>query len=148
LRNNKILTIGLIGALSTVSSEIFTQVCKPLGIARYSIYELSSLLITGDKPLIILGLFVSPIIGAVNATLLYYLLKKLKYNNLFTICITSSILMWIVLETIITIFFESKIIPMRPISGHYGHLASAIIFGITEGILFKMFLFKNIRSIE
>ncbi len=32
---------------------------------------------------------------------------------------------------------------MRPVSGYYSHLIGAFVFGITQGILFKRYLFLS-----
>lgn len=143
MKDDKLLIAGVIGALSTIPSEIVTQALVFFGIGKHSIYSISSMIITINKPLPIMGLFVSPVMGALIAGLFYYELKGLGSNYIIIKSVMIGFLMWIALEAFFTMYIEDKYIPIRPISDYYIHLVGAIIFGITQGILFKRYLFKN-----
>ena len=149
LKDDKYLIAGIIGAISTIPSEIVSQILVSFGYATLSNFNISSLIITGSRPSLIMGLIVGSSVGGLIGVLLYQIFIKLGSEHLIIKCIATSILMWIALEFVFIIFFEGKLIPVRPMSGYYSHLSSAIINGITEGILFNIFLFnKQIEHIE
>lgn len=149
LKDDKYLIAGIIGAISTLPIEIVAQILVKLGYATYSNFNLSSLLVTGNKPSLIMGLFVSSTVGGFISVLLYHVFIKIGSEHLIIKCIATSISMWIALEFVIKIIFEGKLIPIRPMSASYSHLFSAIIYGISQGILFNYFLFyKGIEHIE
>ncbi|MBC8063039.1 MAG: hypothetical protein H7Y18_20600 [Clostridiaceae bacterium] len=143
MKYHKDLIVGFIGAGSTVSAEIVTQVSVFLGFAKYSTYTLSSLLISGNRPSLILGLFVCPIVSSFIVTVLFHVFRKLGSKHLVLKCIEVSLLMWISLEFIFTIYFEGKLIPIRPMSAYYSNLIGAIIYGITVGVLMDKFVFEE-----
>jgi hypothetical protein len=147
LKDDKILTAGIIGVIATIPCEIFLQISVRLGIADHSEFGLASMLITGNRPVIIIGFFVSSIIAAFISILLVLAFMKLGDAHLTIKCVGVSILMWLVLEFVFTIFFEGKQIPVRQISGYYCHLVGAFIFAITQGILLRKYLFhKTIKN--
>jgi len=119
-----------------------------LGYAPYSNFDLSSLIITGNRHSLIIGLIVDSVVGGFMCVLLYHVFIKLGSKHLIIKCISTSILMWIALEFVFTIYIEGKLISVRPMSAYYAHLFTAIIYGITVGILFIKFLFyKGIKHI-
>ena len=71
MKIDKTTTSIIVGALSTIPYEILTTVLKLLGYARYSVYELSSLMITLNRPHMLLGAFLSMTLGASIALILY-----------------------------------------------------------------------------
>jgi uncharacterized membrane protein len=141
LKDDKLVIAGVIGALSTIPSEIVTQILVYFGVGEYSIYSISSMVVTINRPSLIIGLFVYPVMGAIIATLFYYALKGLGSNYIIIKSVMVGYLMWLALELFFTMYIEGKYIPMRPISDYNIHLTGAIIFGITQGILFKRYLF-------
>jgi hypothetical protein len=103
---------------------------------------------TINRPLPIMGLFISPVIGGFSAILLYFSLLRLGSDYIVIKCVMVSILLWIALELFFTMFIEGKFIDIRPINDYYNHLVGTIIFGITEGILIRKFLFiKSINNV-
>lgn len=54
-----------------------------------------------------------------------------------------SLFAWLVCELLFTALIEGKYIKIRPINDYYSHIFSAIIFGITLGLLLKKFIFKS-----
>ena len=144
MKNDKVLIAGIIGALSTIPSEIVSQILVSLGYAPYSNFDLSSLIITGTRPSLIMGLFVSSVVGGLIGVLLYLAFIKLGSEHLIIKSIATSILMWVALEFVFTILIEGKLIPVRPISGYYSHLFSAIIYGILMEYCLINFYFINL----
>ena len=67
---------AFLGALSTIPYEMLTRILISLGFAKYSVYELSSLMITINRPTKVLGSFLSMILGASIAVILYYILES------------------------------------------------------------------------
>ncbi|ERI91901.1 hypothetical protein HMPREF1982_02944 [Clostridiales bacterium oral taxon 876 str. F0540] len=141
LKDDTILVAGLIGVISTVVAEVVTQIFKLIGVTKNSLFELSSMVITLNRPTIVIGLFVSASVGGFLSILLYFAFEKFGSQHLIMKCIGISIIMWVALEMVFTFSIEARLIRERPISAYYGHLVGAIIFGIAEGILFRRYLF-------
>lgn len=147
--DDKLLKAAIIGVLSTIPSDIITQVLKLLGVVKYSNYETSSILILGNRPTMIVGIFVSFIVGGAGSCLLYLILKRDSTKNLVIKGMMASTLLWLLLEMAATFFFEDKVIPVRPISAKMGHLGGAIAYGVTVGILLKRYIFgKSISQLR
>jgi predicted tellurium resistance membrane protein TerC len=148
LKDDKVLVAGIIGVISTICAEVFSQVLTLMGITHYSLFNLSSMIITLNRPSIIIGLFISTTVGGFLAVILYFVFVKIGSQHLVIKCIGVSIIMWIALELIFTFAVEDKFIGIRPITGYYGHLAGAIVFGIIEGILFNRIIFSKYKLNE
>lgn len=95
-----------------------------------------------------MDMFVSPVIGGLVAILLYETFRKLGSEHLVIKCVGVSIFLWIALELVFSVFYDGKLIPQAKISADYSHLISAIIYGITEGLLFHRFLFYKYKSYD
>ncbi|MDP4146699.1 MAG: hypothetical protein Q8936_19845 [Bacillota bacterium] len=147
MKYDKFLIVVSIGAVSTIPGEILSRVLIYFGIGKYSIYELASLLITFNRPTIILGLIVDFTVSGVVATLLYLVLGKIGSKYLVIKTLGGSLLAWFVTELLFTSTIEGKYIPIRPISDYYCHIFGAVAFGVTLGVLFKRFIFKKLASI-
>ena len=143
LNNDKILMAGAIGAFSSVPAEIVTRLLLFFGIGKYSAYQLDSLFFTINRPTAIIGLIVCFIVGGLSAILLYFAFKKLGSNNLVIKCGMFGLFMCLSMQILLIISIEGKFIDIRPISDYYIHMFGAFIFGITEGLLFKRFLFNK-----
>lgn len=55
MKNHKYLFLQFLGIISTIPAQIFSMILKFFGLAKYSMYELSSLVITINRPSIIMG---------------------------------------------------------------------------------------------
>lgn len=141
MKDDKNLIAAVIGVISTIPSEIVSLILVRLGYAKYSIYHLASMLVTQKTPSFIMGIFVCPIIAGFISIILYQAFRKLGAQHLIIKCIGVSLLMFIALEFVFSVFYDGKLIPSGRISADYSHLFSAIIYGITEGLLFGRFLF-------
>ncbi|OPX87481.1 MAG: hypothetical protein A4E53_02469 [Pelotomaculum sp. PtaB.Bin104] len=140
---DKPLLAAALGIASTIPYEITTRVLLFIGMGKYSFYELDSLIVSSNRPSEFLGFIVSSIVGGALAVILYYATKKIGKDYLVLKGIAISLLFGLILEVLFMATIEGKSIPLRPMSDYYTHAFGAVIFGITLGILFKIFLFKK-----
>ncbi|SDH85266.1 hypothetical protein [Desulfosporosinus hippei] len=82
MKYDKPLIVAMIGAVSTMPSEVLTRLLLLLGIGKYSIYQLDSLLITFNRPIAIMGLIVNLIVGGFVGIVFYYSLEKIGTDYL------------------------------------------------------------------
>ncbi|MCB2292169.1 hypothetical protein LGK95_01285 [Clostridium algoriphilum] len=143
MNDDKYLIASIIGIISIIPSEIVSQILIGLGYNKYSTCTLSSLLITGDKPSLIMGIIVNSVIAGFIAIILYQTIRKIGSQHLVIKCVGGTLLIWLTLELLFSIFIERKLIAPRGMSGYYSHFLGAITFGITEGMLFNKFLFNK-----
>ncbi|MDR3564434.1 MAG: hypothetical protein P4N41_25765 [Negativicutes bacterium] len=146
MKYDKPLIAGLFGALSTLISEIVTQVFVFFGIGKYSVYELDSLLITFNRPSILLGFIVNIIAGGAIAILFYYAIGKLGQDYLVFKGAAVGLVGWGIFELLLTATVEGHFFEIRPMSDYYIHLIGTVIFGISLGLFFEKYLFyKPVR---
>ncbi|MCG1025747.1 MULTISPECIES: hypothetical protein [unclassified Dehalobacter] len=138
----------LMGALSTIPHEIITRVLATFGFAKYSVYQLTSFMITLDRPNVLLGALCSIILGGVISLIFYYALKLLDFDYLMIKSIGFSLFNWLMLEVIFMWLIEGRgLIPHRPINDYYSEMFGTIAFGISLGLLFRNYLFKDYKKI-
>ncbi|OPX90425.1 MAG: hypothetical protein A4E53_00977 [Pelotomaculum sp. PtaB.Bin104] len=140
---DKPLVATALGVASTIPYEIITRVMLFMGIGKYSFYELDSLIVTSNRPSVFLGFIVSSIVGGVLAVILYYATIKIGKDYLVLKGIAISLIFGMVLEVLFMATIEGKSMPLRPLSDYYVHAFGAVIFGVSLGILFNIFLFKK-----
>lgn len=140
---DKPLIAALIGALSTIPAEIITRALVLIDIAKYSVYQLDSLLITFTRPITVIGLIIDFIIGGFAATFFYYALKKIGRDYLVIKSTSFGLLTWILKELVFTSTIEGQFIEIRPINDYYVHIFGALIYGITLGFLLKKYLMNQ-----
>ena len=143
LKKDKLLIAGVIGVLSTIPSEIVTRGFLIFGIGKYSVYQLDSFLYTFNRPTPIIGFIVCSVVGGFSAILLYYTFERLGTSNLVIKTSMFGLLLCLFLQILMATITEGKYIDIRPVSDYYTHMLGSVIFGITEGLLFKRFLFKS-----
>lgn len=143
LNSDKNFLAVIIGVVSTIPSEILGLILVHLGYAKYSIFHLSSMLVTQKHPSIIMGMFVSPVFGGIVAILLYQIFLKIGSKHVIIECVGASLFMFVCLEFVFSVFYDGKIIPAGTLTADYCHLISSMIYGIIEGILFKIILFRT-----
>jgi hypothetical protein len=131
-----------LGVLATIPYEIFTRIMLFFKIGKYSVYELSSLIVTIRTPDLFLGIVIATVVGGTIAVIIYYSLIKLIGCGYVTIKTTLiSILCWVMIETVYTGLIEGPgQIRLRPINDYYIQMFGTVIFGIVMGILFKKYL--------
>lgn len=137
----------IIGALAAIPYEILTSVLKLMGYAKYSVFELSSLMITLNRPTRLLGAFLSMSLGASIALILYRMaVEHFGWENLILKSVFLNLQSWILLEVLFMWLIEGRnLIPYRPISDYYAQLFSAVIFGVILGLLFKKYIKTDYR---
>lgn len=144
MQYDKPLLAIAIGALSTIPYEIFTRLMVSLGVGKYCTYNLTSLIITLNRPTEILGMVVSFTVGSFFAFLLYHALKKLGTDYLVFKSVAASLLVWVSMEAFYVFLIEGpKLVPPRPVDDYYIHMIGSSLFGITTGLLFKSYLLKT-----
>jgi hypothetical protein len=143
LKYDKPLVAALIGASSTIPSEILTRALVFFGIGKYSIYQLDSLLITFNRPTTLMGLILDFIMGGFTGMVFYYALQKIGLDYLVIKSASIGVLSWAFYELLFTATVEGVYFPIRPISDYYLHLLGSLIFGITMGLLYKKYLITS-----
>lgn len=127
-RNDR--AIVLIGILSTIPYEIFTRVLVALGVGKYSVYQLSSLVVTLNRPTAILGALTTLIVSCVIAMIFYHILKKLGSEYVVIKGAVTGLFSWLVTEVIYTWLIEGPGHAFRPVSDYYLEAAGSTVFGI------------------
>jgi hypothetical protein len=107
---------------------------------------LDSLLITFNRPSLILGLIVNFLAGGLIAVIVYYATQKLGRDYLVLKSLVFGGLFWLIFELIFTATIEGQFIDLRPISDYYLHLLGTATYGLTLGLLLNKYLFK--RSLQ
>lgn len=144
MKYNKPLIAVILGFLSTIPYEIFTQLIIYFGIGKYSVYQLTSLMITLNRPKIFMGMVMSFLVASSISVVFYYSTKIIGTDYMIAKSILISIIAWGVIETLFVAIIEGpNLIDPRPINDYYIHMIGNIIFGFTMGMLFKKYLFKN-----
>lgn len=140
MKPDKPLIAAVISAASTVVGELMTRACLMVGIGKYSMYELHSLLVTINRPSEAMGVIVGLVVGGFSGIVFYYALVLIGWDYLVAKSIGFSVLCWVMAELIFTATIEGHFIDIRPITDYYVHLFGAIGYGATTGILFKAYL--------
>lgn len=144
MRYDKPLIAGLLGSVSTIPYEIFTRVLVMLGIGKFSAYQLTSLVITLNRPRAILGMVMSALIGGLIAVIFYYSLKKFGPDYIILKSLFIGLLAWVFLEVVYVWLIEGRgLVKPRPVIDYYIHLSGSFLYGLTLGILLKTFLIKE-----
>lgn len=138
---NKPLIAALMGSLSTIPYELITRLFLAWGIGKYSAYQLTSLVITLNRPTPALGFVVSCVIGGVFSFIFYYTLPRVGSDYLLIKSLVFALLIWVAMEAIFVWLIEGpKLILPRPVMDYYIHLAGSVGFGLTQGLLYKRYL--------
>jgi hypothetical protein len=141
LKYNKPLIAVLFGSLSTIPYELITRLFILLRIGKYSVYQLTSLIITLNRPTTILGMVVCFTVGGFFSILFYYSLKKLNSDFLVIKSMTFSLIIWVLMEAMYVWLIEGpRLIHPRPVADYYIHMFGSLCFGITQGVLYKKYL--------
>ena len=131
--------------LTTIPAEIVSKILIALGIGKYSIYELDSLLVTFNRPTELIGFIVNVIIGGSAGIIFYYFLEVLGKDYLILKGLAFGCVFWILSELVFTSTVEGKYIDIRPITDYYVHILGAAIFGGTLGLLIQTLIIDKQR---
>ena len=133
---DKPLVAGALGAISTIPYEIFTRLLLAAGVGKYGVFELTSLIITLNRPTFLLGAVMTFIVGGYCALIFYYSLKKLGPDHLTIKSICFSLLVWIIMEIFFVWFIEGpKLTLPRPIDDYYLHMFGSFFIWINLGYI-------------
>jgi hypothetical protein len=141
---NKPLLAFILGGLATIPQQIITWVLLYLGLGKYSVYELNSLVITINRPNVILGTVSTFLVGGVIALFLFYFISKSGPEYVILKSIAAGLIGWVISEVIFTWLLEgARLIEIRPIDDYFLQLFGSIVFGLVLGLLFKKYLVPN-----
>ena len=143
MKSDRPLTAAFLGILSTLPYEIFTRIFLYLGYGIYSLYQLDSTVVTINKTNVPIGFVVSCSVSVLTSVIFYFLINAINSEHLVIKSILFSVLIWTTTELIFTAVIEGKFIPIRPIDDYYSHMLGAVVYGITQGLLFKQLLFSK-----
>lgn len=147
MNHDKLMIAAAIGGLATIPYEIISRVLVFLKFGKYSVYQLTSLIITMNRPTVILGMVLAFVVGGFTAVLFYYGLKKLGSDYIIIKSMSVSLLVWVIMEAVFVWLIEGPgLIPGRPINDYYTHMIGSLVFGVTLGILFMRYLFVKTAS--
>ncbi|MDW7651951.1 MAG: hypothetical protein SCK29_10850 [Bacillota bacterium] len=115
-----------------------------LGVGKYSVYQLNSLIVTLNRPNAVLGLATTSVLSGLLAIIFYHLLKKLGWDYLIAKSVGFGLVSWVFLEGLFVWIIEGPgLIPPRPINDYYVHMIGSVVFGISLGLLFRKYLLKK-----
>jgi hypothetical protein len=144
LNDERILVSGAIGSIATLAAEFVSWIFLYFNIGKYSVFQLNSLIITGNRPSIPIGLIVNFVIGSILGALVYLMLRT--WGHRFTIInsIACTLIMWFIWETVFTITIEGKLVPYRPMGSYYKHMICSLVHGSSMGLMLKQFIFSKV----
>jgi len=119
------------------------MVTKYMGLSKYTLYQLDSFAVTGNRPVPVIGIIVSSIVAGFIAFVLYYGINKVGSDYLILKSAFLSLFVWAVLEFFLTVTLEGKTFPYRPVSGYLAEFLGAIFFGVVLGLAFKRYLIET-----
>lgn len=143
MKRDELFIAALIAGLSTLAGEAVTKILVLTGVGQYSVFELNSLVVTNDRPSMLMGFILNFIVGSQAGVLFYLLFKRLGNRHLVLKCILGSLPLWLIFELVFTALIEGKSIPERSLADHYVHITGTAVFGLTVGIFMRMILFKK-----
>ena len=144
MKYDKPLLAFFLGVLAAIPYEIYTRIMIYFGIGKYSGYQLSSMIVTLNRPTEMMGFVTSSLVGGTTALLFYYILKKVGVDYILLKSVLTGLLSWVLTELLYVWLIEgTRIIPFRPINDYYLHMSGSIIFGLILGVLFKKYLRIN-----
>lgn len=143
LDDEKILVAGVIGASSTLVAELVSWIFNYLRIGPYSVYQLNSLIITGNRPSVLIGLLVNFVVGSILGTIVYLMLRTWGHRFTIIISIACTLIMWFIWEIVFTINIEGEIVPYRSMASYYKHLICSLVYGTSMGLMLKQFIFSK-----
>ncbi len=143
MNTDKPLVAILIGVICTIPYQLFTMVTNYLGLSKYTLYQLDSFVITGNRPVPVLGFVTSSIVAGFIALVLYYAINKVGSDYLILKSVFWSLFAWALLELVLTVTLEGKTFPYRPVSGYVAEFLGATVFGVVLGLAFKKYLIEK-----
>lgn len=147
MKSDKMLVAGLCGVIAVILHEIFGRILIFFGIGKYSVFQLSSFVITIDRPSGTIGLVTASLVAITIALLYYVALKISGFNYVMIKGIFAGLFGWVFCELIYTWLVEGPgLIPLRPMSDYYLQIGGAGVFGLILGFLFQKFIVAPEKS--
>ncbi|GFP75481.1 hypothetical protein [Clostridium fungisolvens] len=143
LNDDKILVAGVIGIASTVVGEICSWILLSFGIGTYSTYQINSLIVTYNKPSILVGLFLNLIMGGIIGAAVYLTLKKWGHDHIIMVSLGYTLVAWMFIEIIANGVVDKDLIATRVIGGYVNQFISAVIHAVAKGLMLKWFIFNR-----
>ena len=143
LDDDKLLIAGAIGIASTVVGEIGSWILLSLGLGTYSVYQLNSLIVTFNKPSILIGFVLNLLIGGIIGASVYLTVKKWGHKHITMVSLVYTLTAWLCLEVIFNAVVDKNIITSSLMGGYYNSLINAIVHAIFKGFMIKYFIFSK-----
>ncbi|GFZ33174.1 hypothetical protein CSC2_37000 [Clostridium zeae] len=143
LNDDRILVAGAIGIVSTVVGEICSWIFVYLGIGTYSTYQINSLIVTYNKPSVLVGLFLNLIMGGIIGAAVYLTLKKWGHEHIIMVSLVYTLVAWMCIEIIANAVVDKNLIDTRVIGGYFNQIISAVIHAVAKGLMLKWFIFNK-----
>lgn len=95
MKSDKMLVAGLCGVIAVILHEIFGRILIFFGIGKYSVFQLSSFVITIDRPSGTIGLVTASLVAITIALLYYVALKIFGFNYVMIKGIFAGLFGWV-----------------------------------------------------
>lgn len=141
--DDKLLIAGAIGIASTVVGEIGSWILLSLGIGEYSVYQLNSLIVTFNKPSILIGFILNLLIGGIIGASVYLTVKKWGHKHIIMVSLLFTLISWLCLEITFNAVVDKNLITSLLMANHFNTLINAIIHAIFKGFMIKHFIFSK-----
>jgi hypothetical protein len=141
LNDSKILLAGAIGIASTIVGEICSWVLIYFKIGTYSAYQINSLIVTYNKPSILIGFALNLIMGGIIGAAVYLTLKKWGDRYIIMVSLGYTLVAWMFIEIIANAVVDKNMITTRVLSGYYNQFISSVVHAIAKGLMLKRFIF-------
>lgn len=143
LDDDKLLLAGVIGIASTVIGEIGSWILLSLGLGKYSVYQENSLIVTFNKPSVVIGFILNILIGSIIGASVYLVTKKWGNKHIILVSLIFTLTAWMFLEIITNAIVDRNIIASRLISGYYNSLINAVAHAVVKALMIKYLIFKK-----
>jgi hypothetical protein len=143
LDDDKLLIAGAIGIASTVLGEIGSWILLSLGLGKYSVYQLNSLIVTFNKPSILIGFILNILVGGIIGASVYLTVKKWGHKHIIMVSLLYTLISWLCLEVTFNAVVDKNVITSLLMAGYYNSLINAIVHAIFKGFMIKHFLFSK-----
>ncbi len=143
LNDDKIITAGIIGIVSTIVGEICSWIFIYFGIGKYSTYQINSLIVTYDKPSAMVGFFLNLLFGGIIGAAVYLTANKWGNRHVMLISLAYTLVAWMVIEIVFNGVVYKSIIEARELSGYYGQYISAVIHAVAKAIMLNHFIYHK-----
>ena len=143
LDDNKLLIAGAIGIASTVVGEIGSWILISFGFGKYSVFQSNSLIVTFNKPSILIGFILNLLIGGIIGSTVYLTTKKWGHRHIIIVSLLFTMTAWLALEIITNSIVDENIVASRQMSGFYNSIINAVAHAVFKAIMIKRLIFDK-----